>query len=312
MVEALDVARSATREGAADVTIFSLESEEELPASPFEVEEAAAEDIKFVHRRGPARILTEDGKVTGLETIGVVSVFDDEGRFAPVFDPDDLKSYKADTVILAIGQAIDVDALGDSGPEISPRRTIGIDETTLKTSLDNVWAGGDAARGPRTLIDAIADGRTVAAEIHRTFTGESPPEVEGQLVELSQFHRYDDTYDRVDRLSVPVLATDRRSGLGEVELGFTEQQARCEAARCLRCFANIELDVDICVLCALCVDVCPVDIISIVPAEEIGEEQGSTALLLDETDCIRCGLCIERCPPAALSMAVWSGIGVPQ
>jgi len=312
MVEALDVARSATRAGATDVTVFSLESEEELPASPFEVEEAAAEDITFVHRRGPARILTEDGKVTGLETIGVVSVFNEEGRFAPTFEPDDLKSYEADTVILAIGQAIDVDALGDSGPEISPRRTIGINETTLKTSLDNVWAGGDAARGPRTLIDAIADGRTVAAEIHKSFTGESPPEVEGQLVELSQFHRYDDTYDRVDRLSVPVLATDRRSGLSEVELGFTEQQARCEAARCLRCFANIELDVDICVLCALCVDVCPVDIISIVPAEEIGEEQGSTALLLDETDCIRCGLCIERCPPNALSMAVWSGIGVPQ
>ncbi|MCL1693085.1 MAG: FAD-dependent oxidoreductase [Actinomycetia bacterium] len=312
MVEALDVARSAAREGATHVTVFSLESEEELPASPFEVEEASAEDIVFIHRRGPARILTEDGKVTGLETIGVLSVFNDEGRFAPTFDPDDLESFEADTVILAIGQAIDIEALGDSGPEISPRRTIGIDETTLKTSLDNVWAGGDAARGPRTLIDAIADGRTVAAEIHKAFTGEVPPEVEGQLVELSQFHRYDDTYDRVDRLSVPVLATDRRMGLSEVELGFTEQQARCEAARCLRCFANIELDVDICVLCALCVDVCPVDIISIVPAEEIGEDQGSTALLLDETDCIRCGLCIERCPPNALSMAVWSGIGVPQ
>ncbi len=312
MVEALDVARSATREGATDVTVFSLESEEELPASPFEVEEASAEDITFIHRRGPARILTEDGKVTGLETIGVVSVFNEEGRFAPTFDPDNMKSYEADTVILAIGQAIDVDALGDSGPEISPRRTIGIDETTLKTSLDNVWAGGDAARGPRTLIDAIADGRTAAAGIHKTFTGETPPEVEGQLVELSQFHRYDDTYDRIDRLSVPVLATDRRTGLSEVELGFTEQQARCEASRCLRCFANIELDVDICVLCALCVDVCPVNIISIVPAEEIGEDQGSTALLLDETDCIRCGLCIERCPPNALSMAVWSGIGVPQ
>ncbi len=312
MVEALDVARSAAREGATEVTVFSLESEEELPASPFEVEEAAAEDITFIHRRGPARILTEDGKVTGLETIGVLSVFNDEGRFAPTFDPDDLQTFEADTVILAIGQAIDVEALGDSGPEISPRRTIEIDDTTLKTSLDNVWAGGDAARGPRTLIDAIADGRTVAAEIHKTFTGESPPEVEGQLVELSQFHRLDDRYDRVDRLSVPVLATDRRTGLSEVELGFTEQQARCEAARCLRCFANIELDVDICVLCALCVDVCPVDIISLVPAEEIGEKQGSTALLLDETDCIRCGLCIERCPPYALSMAVWSGIGVPQ
>jgi len=312
MVEALDVARSAAREGATDVTVFSLESEEEMPASPFELEEAAAEDITFIHRRGPARILTEDGKVTGLETIGVLSVFNEEGRFAPKFDPDDLKSFEADTVILAIGQAIDVDALGDSGPEISPRRTIGIDESTLKTSLDNVWSGGDAARGPRTLIDAIADGRVVAADIHRTFTGEEPAEVEGQLVELSQFHRLDDTYDRVDRLSVPVLATDRRMGLTEVELGFTEQQARCEAARCLRCFANIELDVDTCVLCALCVDVCPLDIISLVPAEEIGERPGNSALLLDETSCIRCGLCIERCPPNALSMAVWSGIGVPR
>ena len=311
MLEALDVARSAAREGATNVTVFSLESEEEMPASPFELEEAAAEDITFIHRRGPARILAENGKVTGLETIGVLSVFNEEGRFAPKFDPDDVQSFEADTVILAIGQAIDLDALGEAGPEISPRRTIGIDETTLKTSLDNVWAGGDAARGPRTLIDAIADGRTVAADIHRTFTGEAPPEVEGQLVELSQFHRLNDTYDRLDRIPVPVLATDRRTGLSEVELGFTEQQARCEAARCLRCFANIELDVDICVLCALCVDVCPLDIISLVPSEEVGERPGATALLLDETSCIRCGLCIERCPPNALSMAMWSGIGVP-
>jgi formate dehydrogenase beta subunit len=311
MVEALDVARSAAREGATDVTVFSLESEEELPASPFEVEEAAAEKITFIHRRGPARILTEDGRVTGLETVGVLSVFDEVGRFAPKFDPDDVKSFEADTVILAIGQAIDIDALGDSGPEISPRGTIGIDESTLRTSLDGVWAGGDAARGPRTLIDAIADGRKVAADIHRTFTGDEPAQIEGQLVELSQFHRLDDTYDRRGRLPVPVLATDRRMGLSEVELGFTEQQARCEAARCLRCFANIELDINACVLCALCADVCPLDLISLVPSEEVGNEPGGTALLLDEISCIRCGLCIERCPPFALSMAVWSGIGVP-
>jgi ferredoxin len=249
--------------------------------------------------------------VTGLETIGVLSVFDEVGRFAPKFDPDDVKSFEADTVILAIGQAIDINALGDSGPEISPRGTIGIDESTLRTSLDGVWAGGDAARGPRTLIDAIADGRKVAADIHRTFTGDEPAEIEGQLVELSQFHRLDDTYDRRGRLPVPVLATDRRMGLSEVELGFTEQQARCEAARCLRCFANIELDVNACVLCALCADVCPLDLISLVPSEEVGNEPGGTALLLDEISCIRCGLCIERCPPFALSMAVWSGIGVP-
>jgi len=311
ITEALDVARSATRAGAADVTVISLESEAEMPASPFELTEAREENIGFVHRRGPSRILVENGKVVGLETIGVLSVFDDEGRFAPVFDPADVRSFAADTVILAIGQAVDIEALGGSGPEISPRRTIAVGDGGLRTSLDNVWAGGDAAHGPRTLIEAIADGRKVAADIHETFAGEEHEPVLGQLVELSQFHRLEDTYDRVDRLAVPTLPTDRRVGVAEVETGFTEQQARCEAARCLRCFANIQLDVDKCVLCALCADVCPLDLISLVPAEEAGRLPGATALLLDERACIRCGLCIERCPPKALSMAVWTGVGVP-
>ncbi len=128
-----------------------------------------------------------------------------------------------------------------------------------------MWAGGDAAHGPRSLIEAIADGRKVAADIHQTFAGEEQEQVRGQLVELTQFHRLEDTYDRVDRLPVPTLPTDRRIGLAEVETGFTEQQARCEAARCLRCFANIQLDVGKCVLCALCADVCPLDLISLVP-----------------------------------------------
>jgi formate dehydrogenase beta subunit len=311
LTEALDVARTASRHGATHVTVVSLESEEEMPASPFELEEARHENIEFIHRRGPARILVEDGKVVGLETIKVTSVFDDTGRFNPSFDSSDVVSFEADTVILAIGQAIDLEALGSAGPEISPRRTISVGGD-MATSLDGVWAGGDAAHGPRTLIEAIADGRKVAAAIHRSFGGEQEAEVQGQLVELEQFHRLQDTYDRVERLAVPTLDTDRRIGLLEVETGFTEQQARCEAARCLRCFANIELDVDKCVLCALCADVCPLDLISLVPAEEVRPgATGSTALLLDERACIRCGLCIERCPPNALSMAVWTGVGVP-
>lgn len=312
MTEALDAARTATRVGATDVTVISLESEEEMPASPYELHEAAEEDIKFIHRRGPARILAENGKVTGLETIGVTAVFDADGRFAPQFDADDRQVVEADTVILAIGQAVDVDAIGPDGPAISPRKTIMVGEDTLATSVDLVWAGGDAAHGPRTLIEAIADGRRAAQEIHQRFTGESPSDVKGQLVELQQFHRLTDTYDRDDRVEVPTLPTDRRIGLAEVETGFTEQQARCEAARCLRCFANITLDVDKCVLCALCADVCPLDLISLVPAEETGGPVGSTSLMLDERACIRCGLCIERCPPDALSMSVWTGVGVPQ
>lgn len=313
MTLSIDAARSAARAGAREVTVISLESEEELPAHEFEVDEAKVEGIRFVHRRGPARILTRDGRTSGLETIGVESVFDEEGRFAPVFDRDDVAVFDADTVILAIGQAIDLEALGPDGPEISPRRTIAVDSDTGATSLGGVWSGGDAAKGPRTLIDAIADGRRSAAAIHRSFGGTDPERTEGKMVQLRQFHRLEDTYDRYDRIAVPTLDTGRRIGLAEVETGFTPDQARCEAARCLRCFANILLDVDRCVLCALCADVCPVNVISLVSSEEVDPTvSGGTALLLDERACIRCALCIERCPTDALSMGVWTGVGVPQ
>jgi ferredoxin len=132
------------------------------------------------------------------------------------------------------------------------------------------------------------------------------------MVRLEQFHRLDDLYDRRDRVEVPTLETGRRIGLAEVETGFTPDQARCEAARCLRCFANVLLDVQRCVLCALCADVCPVDVLSLVPSEEIYPDRpGGTVLFLDEIRCIRCALCIERCPTDALSMGVWTGVGVP-
>jgi ferredoxin len=178
--------------------------------------------------------------------------------------------------------------------------------------MPGLWAGGDAAKGPRTLIDAIADGRRSAADIHQAFGGDEQPPQPATFVKLTQFHRLDDDYDRHGRVAVPTLDTGRRIGLAEVELGFTPEQARCEAARCLRCFANIILDVDKCVLCALCADVCPVDVISLVPSEEVGGAPGGTALLLDEERCIRCALCIERCPPDALSMGMWKGVGVPE
>jgi NADPH-dependent glutamate synthase beta subunit-like oxidoreductase len=312
MTEALDVARSAARAGARQVTVISLESADELPAHRFEVEEAKREGIEFVHRRGPARILTDQGRVVGLETTGVLAVFDEAGRFAPRFDQEDLQTFAGDTVILAIGQAIDLEALGNEGPAISPRRTIEADPTSGATSIEGIWAGGDAARGPRTLIDAIADGRRTASDIHRFFGGETEQDRPGQMVQLEQFHRLEDIYDRIGRVEPPTVPTGRRIGLAEVELGFTPDQARCEASRCLRCFANIQLDIGRCVLCALCADVCPYDLISLVPSEEVDPARpGGTALLLDESRCIRCALCIERCPTDALSMTVWTGVGVP-
>jgi len=312
MTAALDAARTAARSGARQVTVVSLESDEEMPADEFELKEAAREEIEFIHRRGPSRIMTRDGKAVGLETVGVLSVFDDDGRFAPVFDPDDIAIIEADTVILAIGQAVDVDAIGPQGPEITARKTIRVGPDSLATSVPMVWAGGDAAHGPRSLIDAIADGRQAASQIHEALGGVAEERPKGQMVKLSQFHRFDDRYDAIDRVGVPTIPTDRRIGLSEVETGFTADQARCEAQRCLRCFANILLDAEKCVLCGLCVDVCPVEVISILPSEEVDPERvGATALVLDERGCIRCSLCVERCPTDALAMGVWSGVGVP-
>ena len=310
LTEAVDVARTAVRAGATDVTIVALESFEEMPAAAFEIEEAEIEGIRFVHRRGPHRIESADGKVTVLTTVGVTSVFDEEGRFAPSFDFTDEETIGADTVIIAIGQAVDIDALGAGGPAVSPRRTIEVDGEKMVTSLGDVWAAGDAAHGPRLLIDAVADGRKVAADIHRFFGGSDAPDVPGVMIPLREFHRLDDLYDRIPRHPIPSLATERRVGLREVELGFTEEQARAEAQRCLRCFNNIQLDVGLCVLCGLCVDVCPFNLISIGPASDLDPGAAGSVLLLDETKCIRCALCIERCPTKALSMSTWSGAGV--
>jgi NADPH-dependent glutamate synthase beta subunit-like oxidoreductase len=311
LVEAFDVARSAVRAGAKDVTVVALESREEMPASSFEIEESISEGIRFVHRRGPIRIDVADGAVTALTTVGVESVFDEEGRFSPVFDHDDVASLPADTVILAIGQAVDVEALGADGPGISRRRTIEIDPTTMATTVPGIWSGGDAAYGPRNLINAVADGRAVAGSIHRYFGGIPAEPQPGTLVEITGFYRSGDRYDRIDRVEVPSLPSDRRIGLREVEVGFTEEQARLEASRCLRCFANIALDTSACVLCGLCADICPFDLISLVPASTLDTEVVTgTALLLDESGCIRCGLCVDRCPTKALSMNLWTGLGV--
>lgn len=311
----IDVARSALRAGATEVTIVSLEARGEMPADEFEIEEAEEEGIRFVHRRGPHAILTDEvGRASALMTVAVTRVFDDDGRFSPEFDRGDIQVIDADSVILAIGQAVDLESLGVDGPEISPRETIAVNPKTLRTSLPRVWAGGDAAFGPRILIDAVADGRRAAASIH---TALAPDDITatrrpGTMTIVEGFHRQSDRYDEWDRVPIPSLPTHRRIGLQEVETGYTEAEARREASRCLRCFLNILLDVDSCVLCGLCADVCPVDVISLVPAELINGGPGATVLLLDESRCIRCALCIDRCPSRALSMGTWSGLGIPQ
>ena len=312
MTTTLDVARAARRAGVLDVTIVALESPHEIPADPEEIEEAEHEGIRIVYGRGPLRFLGDATRVNGLETIAVESVFDAQGRFSPTFRPDTESVIPADTVILAVGQAADLsflDADADAGPERAAAGGVTVDATTLRTSDPRIWAGGDVAHGPRNLIDAIADGRRAAASIHAALTG-APTEIPATApsheirVELRRgFRRLDSDYDAIPRQRVPATPTDRRVGFGEVETGYDEHEARLEGLRCLRCFDNVMLSPELCILCGLCVDVCPPNCITIARADNVGlgTEQQSV-LLLDEDLCIRCGLCVNRCPPGALSM----------
>ena len=304
MTTTLDAARAARRAGVRDVTVVALESFEEMPAALEEIDEARAEGITIAFRRGPHRVVG-DSHATGLETIDVASVFDAHGRFAPTFVEGTERVLAADTVILAVGQAPDVAFLGDVPIERNRFGGLAVD-AHLHTSHAQVWAGGDVAFGPRNLIDAIADGRRAAAAIHAALAGAPPPDgraVRIELVPKPDFRRLATGYDAIARVPVPTVASERRVGFAEVETGYDEGHAVLEGQRCLRCFENIMLRPELCILCGLCVDVCPNDCISIVPVDTTTTDASPrSALLLDEELCIRCGLCVNRCPPAALVM----------
>ena len=283
--------------------MIALESPEEIPADPEEIAEAEREGITILYRTGPHRFVGDD-RVRGLETIGVESVFDRDGRFAPTFLPGTEEVLPTDSVILAVGQAADLRLLGEVALEQTPQGTVRVDPITLETSHPKIWSGGDVAKGPRNLIDAIADGQRAAAAIHAAL-GDARP-ASPRAIEISirpGFRRLDSGYDAIPRVEVPTTPTDRRIGFAEVEVGFDEADATLESLRCLRCFDNIMLDPELCILCGLCVDICPTDCITIVRADRVGVGvETQSALLLEEDRCIRCALCVNRCPPGALSM----------
>ena len=171
MKEAFDSARAAIRGGATEVTIVSLESFAEMPVLQTtqgheEFEESKKEGIAFLPRRGPKRFLGA-GRLQQIELRGVVSVFDENGRFSPRYDDEDVLSLDADACVLAIGQKPDLSFLKPAdGVELTPGGTIRVDPASLATSAAGIYAGGDVAFGPRNLIEAVANGKLAARSIH--------------------------------------------------------------------------------------------------------------------------------------------------
>jgi NADPH-dependent glutamate synthase beta subunit-like oxidoreductase len=311
----LDAARTALRLGARHVQLVSLESRAEMPAHPDEVREAEEEGIALLPRRGPKAILGAGGHATGLETLDVVSVFDENGRFAPRFAPGSEKRLDADTIILAVGQQPDTACLaGDPEIEITPRGLVAVEPRTLATKMAGVYCGGDLAFGPRIVIEAVADGKRAALAIHEHLGGGALPRARGRFRTIA-LDRAGDRYDRIRRQPVPSLPVTRRTGFREVEESYDEAQARLEGSRCLWCNVETVFDSERCILCSGCVEICPEACLALVPVsrlrgtpellavrEALGADASAGAIVKDEERCIRCGLCAERCPTGAITM----------
>jgi len=323
IVQALDVARSAIRFGAREVTVCSLESESEMPAAREEIEEAEREGIRFLHRVGPKRLVGRDGTVSGVEFLAVSRVFDENGRFAPLFIEGSERIFPTDTVIIAIGQTGDFTFLRpEDGIETRAGRIV-IDSDTLATTAQGVWAGGDAAFGPRIAINAVADGKKAARSIDAHFRGSLRAEWE-TAVEIDVHARFERSldYTGIPRQKPPTRPISRRIGIAEVEECLGEREARLEGERCLHCWTNTIFAQDPqagteCILCGGCQDICPEHCIEILPSSLLrapipesrelaplfreGVRVGSI-LLKDEEVCIRCGLCAMRCPVGTITM----------
>ena len=274
---AIDVARSAVRlESVQESHIYCLESREEMPAHHEEVSEALEEEVGIHNGYGPKRILLEDNKVVGVEFKKCLSIFDDEGRFSPKFDENDLQVVACDYVLLSVGQDFDYGDLFMGEPvKYTRRNTIEVNPITLQSSQADIFAGGDVASGPRLAIDAIAAGKEGAVSIHR-FVQNGQSLIFGRDNHSYVMFDKDNLdsgidYDGSERQRIKhVEGKVSKSTFKDLRGILTEDQIKIETERCLSCGAT-KVDEYLCVGCGACTLKCKFDAISL---ERVYDEKG--------------------------------------
>jgi heterodisulfide reductase subunit A-like polyferredoxin len=264
---AIDVARVATRLGGKEVRLACLESRDEMPADPWEIEDAEQEGVTMLPSRSVLRINAENGCVKSVTSVEVhFRGFDRDGRPDVEVNAGTEETIAAETVIFAIGQTVELPFVHE-GLELTSFGTVKADPATMATSREGVFAGGEVVTGPKFIVDAIAAGHRAARSIDRYVNGDALEVAEPQLsnVELTDEEIRKRIRSRATRHPAPrLLAEDRKSTFTEVQRGYTEEVALEEANRCLEC--------GICAECLLCEESCGVGAIRHdMPREEVSE-----------------------------------------
>jgi len=239
---ALDSARTALRLGAEEVSIYYRRSREEMPVTGIEYDQAVDEGININFLTTPTRIVSENWKISGLQCSRMsLGAPDESGRRRPIPVPGSEFFAEADTVIAAVGQAPDLSFLPiNSELERTRWETLVVDNNTLATNVEGVFAGGDFVTGPGMVIEAIAAGRRACIAIDKYLNKDSSRvemyDLKKRVIEDTRVAEIDESWEEQPRLSVPILPpNERKTSFNEVELSFSEDTARREAKRCLRC-----------------------------------------------------------------------------
>ena len=329
---AMDCCRTSRRLGGTDVKVIARRSRPHFKASPWELEDAEEEGVEIVENHAPKSFVLEDGRLVGLE-LDRLRWFEENGRQrSEVLETIVLP---CDDVILAIGQENAFPWIErDVGIDFDAHGMPVVDRTTMQSTRAGVFFGGDAAWGPENIIWAVEHGHQAAISIHNHCQGipvsARPPYGSNLVSAKLGMHAwgYSNDYSPVPRTKMQHADLTRRfAGLGvEVELGFSPEETAREVERCLNCDIQTHFTANLCIECDACIDVCPVNCLTITsvpresefdlrtlltaPAVNPDQElylsaplpQTKRLMVKDEDVCLHCGLCAERCPTAAWDM----------
>ena len=261
---AADVARTAVRCGAESVSLYCLEGYEEMPMGEEDRSECEREGIAIYAGWGPKEIQTEDGKAANIAFVKCLSVKDESGRFAPVYDENTVQMAPCGTVLYCIGQKAEWKTLlAGTQVEFNPNGTAKADPVTYQTAEPDIFVGGDAYTGQKFAIDAIAAGKQGAISLHRWVQGATLTigRDRRQFIELDKKNALIavDSYDNTPRQRIGYNDALRKTFRDE-RVAFTAEQVKAETARCLGCGASI-VDPNKCIGCGVCTTKCAFDAI---------------------------------------------------